>query len=220
MMPAMAFISMILQIMSGMDTAFLERGIIIGLSIAAPIGPVSLLCIRRTLAEGRLSGIASGLGAATADAAFSCVAGFGLTYILNIMIGLQLLLRLMGGLYLIYLGFKLLLARPTEQTALPTKGDGLIHAYATTLILTLTNPMTILSFAAFFAGLGLGGARNGYASSGALVLGVFIGSAMWWLILSSGVGAFRQRCSQRGMRWINRISGAMIAGFGLATLIC
>jgi threonine/homoserine/homoserine lactone efflux protein len=203
-----------------MDAAFLERGLIIGLSIAAPVGPVSLLCIRRTLAEGRLSGIVSGLGAATADAAFGCVAGLGLTYISNIMIDQRSWLRLIGGLFLCYLGIRLLLARPAEQTALPTKGNGLIYAYASTLLLTLTNPMTILSFAAFFAGLGLASAGNGYASSGALVLGVFIGSAIWWLILSSAVGAFRERCSQLGLQWVNRISGAMIAGFGLAALFC
>jgi len=211
---------MFLQIITEMDIAFFERGLIIGLSIAAPVGPISLLCIRKTLAEGWLAGIVSGFGAATADAAFGCVAGFGLTYISNIMIDQQSLLRLMGGLYLFYLGFGLLMARPAEQTDLPAKGNGLIYAYASTLFLTLTNPMTILSFAAFFAGLGLGGARNGYASSGSLVLGVFIGSAMWWFILSSAVGAFRVRCSQLGLQWLNRISGAMIAGFGLAALIC
>ncbi|HNX93434.1 MAG TPA: LysE family transporter [Syntrophomonas sp.] len=123
-----------------MDIAFFERGLIIGLSIAAPVGPISLLCIRKTLAEGWLAGIVSGFGAATADAAFGCVAGFGLTYISNIMIDQQSLLRLMGGLYLFYLGFGLLMARPAEQTDLPAKGNGLIYAYASTLFLTLTNP--------------------------------------------------------------------------------
>jgi len=201
-----------------MDIAFLQRGLIIGFSIAAPVGPISLLCMRRTLAEGRLSGIVSGLGAATADALFGCVAGFGLTIISNILIDQQTWLRLIGGLFLCYLGIKTLLARPAKQARL-AGGSGLIGAYASTLFLTLTNPMTILSFAAFFAGTGLASTGGSFMSAGALVLGVFIGSTLWWLILSGSVGVFREKFDQQGLQWVNRISGAIITGFGLVALL-
>jgi threonine/homoserine/homoserine lactone efflux protein len=162
-----------------MDFTFLLEGLVIGFSIAAPVGPIGMLCIRRTLAEGRLSGIASGLGAATADAVYGCVAALGLTFISNILIDQQVWLRLIGGLFLCYLGIKTFLARPTKRAAL-TKGNGLVGAYASTFFLTLTNPMTILSFSAIIAGLGLASAGRNFISAGALVLGVFIGSSLWW----------------------------------------
>lgn len=200
-----------------MDISFLLRGLIIGFSIAAPVGPIGVLCIRRTLAEGRASGLVSGLGAATADAIYGCIAGFGLTVISSILVSQQIWLRLIGGAFLCYLGFKTFLARPAEQAA-SAKGDGLIGAYASTFFLTLTNPMTILSFAAIFAGLGVTRATGNYVSAGVLVLGVFIGSALWWLILSGGVSVFRTRFNPHGLRWLNRVSGAIITGFGLFAL--
>lgn len=204
-----------------MEIAFLLEGLVIGFSIAAPVGPIGVLCIRRTLAEGRLSGIASGLGAATADAVYSCIAVLGLTSISNILIDQQLWLRLIGGLFLCYLGIKTFLAKPAKRAAL-TKGnglvDGLVGAYASTFFLTLTNPMTILSFTAIIAGLGLANTGGNFMPAGAVVLGVFIGSSLWWLILSGGVGLFRERIDYQGLRWVNRISGAIITGFGLFAL--
>lgn len=201
-----------------MDATFLERGFIIGLSIAAPVGPISLLCMRRTLAEGRLSGIVSGLGAATADAAYGCVAGFGITIISNALIGQQTWLRFIGGLFLCYLGIKQLLARPAEQAA-SAEVSGLIGTYAQTLFLTLTNPMTILSFGAFFTSMGLMDTGASLTSAGALVSGVFIGSLLWWIILSFCVGAFRERLDEWALKWVDRTSAAIIAGFGLAALM-
>jgi len=194
------------------------RGLIIGFSIAAPVGPIGVLCIRRTLAEGRASGLVSGLGAATADATYGCIAGFGLTFISNFLVSQQVWLRLIGGVFLCYLGLKALLAKPAEQAAL-AKGNGLVGAYASTFFLTLTNPMTILSFAAIFAGLGLASTSGNYMTAGVLVLGVFIGSALWWLILSGGVSVFRAKFNPHGLQWVNRISGAIIMGFGLFALL-
>ncbi|MCG2769762.1 MAG: LysE family transporter, partial [Anaerolineae bacterium] len=107
---------------------------------------------------------------------------------------------------------------PAEQAA-PGKGKGLLGAYASTFLLTLTNPMTILSFVAIFAGLGVASARGNYVSAGVLVVGVFIGSALWWLLLSLGVSAFRTKFSLQGLRWMNRISGVVIMGFGLLALL-
>jgi len=201
-----------------MDIAFLLRGLAIGFSIAAPVGPIGVLCIRRTLAEGRVSGLVSGLGAATADAIYGCIAGFGLTFISNFLVSQQLWLRLIGGVFLCYLGIKTLLAKPAEQAA-TARGNGLVGAYASTFILTLTNPITIISFAAIFAGLGLASTGGEYLSAGILVLGVFIGSSLWWLILSGGVGVFQNKFNPHGLQWVNRISGVIITAFGLFALL-
>jgi threonine/homoserine/homoserine lactone efflux protein len=197
---------------------FFFQGLIIGFSIAAPVGPIGVLCIRRTLAEGRASGFISGLGAATADAIYGCIAGFGLTFISSFLISQQLWFRVIGGTFLCYLGIKTLLARPAEKAA-SAKGYGLAGAYASTFFLTLTNPMTILSFAAIFAGLGVGSAGGNYVFAGLLVLGVFLGSAAWWLILSGIVGVFRKKFDISGLRWVNRISGIIITGFGVLAFL-
>ena len=201
-----------------MDISFLLKGLAIGFSIAAPVGPIGVLCIRRTLADGFASGLVSGLGAATADATYGCIAGFGLTFISNFLVRQQVGLRLIGGVFLCILGIRTLLTRPAEHAA-PARGKGLAGAYASTFFLTLTNPLTILSFAAIFAGLGLAGTRGNYGSAGVLVLGVFIGSAVWWLILSCGVGMFRGRFDPHWLQWVNRISGVIITGFGLFALL-
>ncbi len=190
---------------------------VIGLSIAAPVGPIGVLCIRRTLTEGRVVGLMSGLGAATADAFYGGVAGFGLTFIADVLIGQALWLRLAGGTFLICLGLKTLLARPAEQAA-AVGGSGLVGAYGSTFLLTLTNPMTILSFAGIMAGLGIGSTARDHGSAGAIVLGVFLGSALWWLILSGSVGVFRARFNTRALVWVNRLSGLVILAFGVLAL--
>lgn len=194
------------------------RGLIIGFSIAAPVGPIGVLCIRRTLAEGQASGLFSGLGAATADAIYGCIAGFGVTFVSNFLIRQQVWLRLIGGGFLCYLGARTFLSKPTEQVA-SVKGNGLVGSYVSTFFLTITNPMTIFSFAAIFAGLGVGGADGNYVSAAILVLGVFIGSTLWWFILSRAVTMFRTKFNPRRLRWVNRISGIIITGFGLIALL-
>lgn len=201
-----------------MDVTFLLRGLVIGFLIAAPVGPIGVLCIRRTLVECRSSGFFSGLGAATADAVYGCVAGFGLTFFSNILIIHQAWLRLIGGLFLCSLGVKTFLAKPVERVA-SYKGRGLIGAYTSTFFLTLTNPMTILSFSVIFAGLGLASTNGSYGTAAALVFGVFIGSSMWWLILCCSVGVFRESFDHRGLQWVNIISGAIITGFGFVSLL-
>src|SRR4030066_1702005 len=158
-----------------MDMIYLYKGLIIGFSIAAPVGPIGILCIKRTLSSGRLVGLASGLGAATADALYGCIAAFGLTFISDFLIHQQAWLRLVGGLFLCYLGIKTFFSHPTDSTQESNPG-GLLNASGSTFFLTLTNPITILSFAAIFAGLGLGSVSKGYIPAGLLVAGVFIGS--------------------------------------------
>ncbi len=196
---------------------FLLKGLALGFSIAAPVGPIGVLCIRRTLAEGHRVGFVSGLGAATADAIYGSIAAFGLTLVSGFLVSQQDGLRLVGGAFLCTLGVKTFRERPAERAATAT-GHGLPRAYVSTLGLTLTNPATILAFAAIFAGLGIGKAGGDYGSALALVVGVFTGSAAWWLLLSGGVHLLRGKVTVRRLRWVNRLSGAILAGFGLAAL--
>ncbi len=192
----------------------LIKGLIIGLSIAVPVGPIGVLCIRRTLTQGRMVGFLSGLGAATADGLYGAIAGFGLTFLVNFIIGKQIWLRLIGGGLLCILGAKTFISKPAEQGA-SVEGNSLWNAYLSTFFLTLTNPMTILFFTAVFAGLGIGNTEGDYVSAGILVLGVFIGSAMWWLVLSGFTGILEGLLNFKRMQWLNRISGLIIMGFGL-----
>jgi threonine/homoserine/homoserine lactone efflux protein len=201
-----------------MDLGFFGRGLVIGFAIAAPVGAIGVLCIRRTLADGRLNGFVSGLGAATADALYGLVAALGLTSISSLLVARQDVVRLVGGLFLCYLGVRTALASPARERAAGSR-RGLLAAYGSTLALTLTNPSTILSFVAVFAGLGLADAAGDRQAAGMLVLGVFLGSAFWWLLLSGGVGLFRQALTPERLRWVNRLSGAMLAGFGLLALV-
>ena len=196
--------------------AFFVKGLALGFCIAAPVGPIGVLCIRRSLADGMLIGFVTGLGAATADAAYGAVAGFGLTVISNFLVGQRFWMGLVGGIFLCYVGARTFLSQPAEQPA-HAQARGLAGAYASTLFLTLTNPMTILSFVAAFAGFGLGGSPD-FMNATMLVSGVFLGSTAWWLILSSSVGLLRSRVNATWMRAVNRFSGAVIGGFGLYSL--
>jgi threonine/homoserine/homoserine lactone efflux protein len=198
------------------------RGLLLGFSIAAPVGPIGVLCIRRTLADGRLAGFCSGLGAATADATYGAVAAMGLTAISSALVNRQDWLRLIGGVFLCYLGWRTLRTMPATRAAETLqRGRGLLGMYASTLGLTLTNPTTILSFAAVFAGMGFAGRDSGGTLTAVLlVLGVFLGSGVWWLILSGGVALARERFTPRAMAlaWVNRLSGGLIGGFGVLAL--
>lgn len=199
-----------------MNPSFFAQGIIIGLSIAAPVGPIGVLCIRRSLADGPRTGLAVGLGAATADATYGAVAAFGLTAISNFLVGQQFWLGLLGGLFLCWLGFRTFISPPAARAA-DAKGESLTAIYASTLLLTLTNPATILSFVAVFAGAGLGATPN-YVAAGLMVWGVFLGSALWWLFLSGSVGLLRSRITPQWMQGINRFSGCVLIGFGVYAL--
>ena len=267
---------------------FLE-GVVIGLAVAAPVGPIGVLCIRRTLAYGRASGLVSGLGAATADAAYGSVAALGLTFVTGLLVDAEAWLRLGGGVFLVFLGVKTFLSRPAERPVAAGRGglpgayastlaltlanpstilsfaaifaglgagsadgsstalllvpgvflvflgvrtflsrpserlaearkDHLPGAYASTLVLTLANPATILSFAAIFAGLGAGSMGGDAVHAMSLVLGVFCGSALWWFVLSGATSLLRAKLPAGALRWVNGLSGAVLAGFGLVAL--
>lgn len=198
-----------------MTLDYLMKGLLVGFSIAAPVGPIGVLVIRRTLTEGRLSGFVTGLGAAVADGTYGFIAGYGLTSISNFLIAQQFWMKLFGGLFLLYLGIKTLISKAATKEA-NIDSNGLLKNFSSTLLLTITNPITILSFFAIFAGLGLGQEKTNYLSSTALVVGVFIGSAFWWLILSSVLNFFRNKITTSGLTWINRFSGLLIISFAIA----
>jgi len=191
------------------------RSFIIGISIAAPVGPIGILCIRRTLSHGKLAGFLSGMGAASADMLYGAIAAFGLTVITNLLVENAFWLQVIGGMFLLYLGIKTFIEKPAVNVSHPEQ-DGYFSMYLSTFFLTLTNPITILSFAAIFAGALLGEKINRPL---VMVAGVFIGSAGWWLALSLGVGLMRSRLDQNHMVWINRISGAIIFLFGMVAFV-
>jgi len=199
------------------------KGMLIGVAIAAPVGPIGLLCIQRTLNNGRVSGLVSGLGAATADAIYGFIAAFGLTLISAFLLKQQAWLAGIGGLYLCYLGVQMMRtstvkAETNAGIAGETRGLGVLSAYTSTLALTLTNPVTILSFLAIYAGLGLAAGAGDYVAASLLVVGVFTGSALWWLTLSGVVDRLRHQVDARAMHWINVGAGVVVTGFGLYAL--
>ena len=201
-----------------MDLSFFIKGLIFGFSIAAPVGPIGILCLRRSLTRGWTAGLLTGMGAATADALYGCVAGFGLAGITGIVVGQRAWIQLLGGLFLCWLGLRIFLSGTDERPATEVPGSAAM-GYLSALFLTLTNPMTILSFAAVFAGMGLGSIGAGPVAAGWLVAGVFSGSMAWWIILSSASSLFSARMNAKAMRWINRFSGAVLTGFGVAAVI-
>ena len=192
------------------------QGFVIGLCIAAPVGPIGVLCIRRSLTDGRLAGLVTGLGAASADALYGCVAAFGLTAVSSFLIGQRFCLALLGGTFLCFLGVRSFFTRPAAMSA-DVPPAGLASAYAGTFVLTVANPMTILSFVAIFAAVGLESSGS-TATAPLLVAGVFVGSAAWWFVLSGGVSFLRSRLDVRLLRAIHRLSGAVITAFGVYAL--
>ena len=199
-----------------MDPFTFVRGAVIGLSVGAPLGPVGLVCLRRMLTQSAAAGLASGLGAATADAMFGAITGFGLTFITGPLEEHQEWLAVIGGLVLCVLGVRFMLSHP--QLGVERVGrTGLLRAYTSTLLLTLTSPATVLSFVAMFAALGA--VTRGRLSVGLLCAGVFAGSAFWWIALATAAGALRHHITPTGLMWVNRVSGALIAAFGVAVLV-
>ena len=201
-----------------MEWGLFIKGFVIGFSIAAPVGPIGILCIQRTLSGGNVQGLVTGLGAATADALYGFIAAFGLTFISNFLVDQSIRFRIIGGLFLCYLGIRAFLRKPQEQTV-SVANSTILSAYGTTFFLTLTNPMTILFFAGIFAGLGIVSESIHYASAGLMVIGVFSGSGAWWLLLSGATGIFRNRISKGKLALVNKISGFIILAFGVVALI-
>ena len=196
---------------------FLLKGIAVGIVIAVPVGPVGVMCVRRTIFQGKRAGFLSGLGAATADALFGLIAAFGLTFVSDWLIGYHQWLRVAGGCYLFYLGGSALLAEPEAKQSSGPDAEGLLRDFLSTLALTLTNPITILAFLGIFSAIGLGGEDATFARAAMMVLGVWLGSLLWWLTLTFGLGSLFRSFEARHLKWINRASGTILflSGAGL-----
>lgn len=200
-----------------MDVWLVARGMGFGLAVAAPVGPMSLLCMRRTLATGWRPGLATGLGIAVGDGLYACVAAAGLTGLAGFMLAFQQPLHAAAGLVLIYLGLRTLMKRPAPDDSAVPVPESAARAFGSALLLTLTNPPTIITFAAIFASLAPPG---GFAAASAVatVLGVFAGSALWWCAVVAGVATVRHALGARQRRWIDLAAGLTLAVFGAAEL--
>jgi threonine/homoserine/homoserine lactone efflux protein len=200
-----------------MEIIFFIKGLIIGFAMAVPIGPVGIMCIRKTLAEGHSRGLIIGLGAATADSLYGSIAAFGLTFVTDMISSQQFWLRLIGGGLLLFLGIRTFRAK-RKDSAIPFDNKGSLSSYVSAFLLAFTNPVTIFAFIAVFAAFGVGQQLN-IISACILVLGVVAGSFLWFLTLSYVATLFRKKLDSGGLRWVNRISGILIMLSGLAAFV-
>lgn len=198
-----------------MFDSILLKGALIGFSIAMPVGPIGMLCIRNSLTWGARYGFMTGVGAAAADTLYGTLAGFGVASLMALLISYKLFLQIAGGLFLCYLGLATFFEKASEKNE-EKSAKSLFGVFLSTFFLTMTNPMTILSFVAIYAGLGIGAEGNGYSDALTMTCGVFFGSAFWWLLLSSGAALFKNYLTPASSRWLNRLSGSVLMLFGLA----
>ena len=194
------------------------KGLAVGFAIAAPVGPVGILCIQRSLTKGVLYGLVSGMGAACADAVFGAIAAFGVSFIAEFLARELFWFQLGGACLLLALGCHGLLSKGRPPGAALEASD-LAHDSLTTFLLTITNPITIFSLTAVFAAVGITTGTETFSGGGLVTGGVFLGSALWWLVLTSGVSLFRGAVSDGELPWIRRISGVIMLLFGAGVLV-
>jgi threonine/homoserine/homoserine lactone efflux protein len=197
------------------DLDLLFRGVLAGLAISAPVGPVNVLCISRTLTKGRMAGFTSGLGAATADTVYGAIAGFSISFVIQFLLREEFWIRLCGGTLLIAIGAIYYFKKPEplgDQISSSAHSD-----YISAFLLNLTNPTTVLSFVAVLAVLGLGHHRARWLTV-LLIAGIFCGAMLWWIAVIAGTSHFREKFDDKAMLWMNRIAGLAIGGFGVVTL--
>jgi threonine/homoserine/homoserine lactone efflux protein len=197
------------------DFNLLFRGIIAGLAISAPVGPVNVLCISRTISKGWIAGVLSGLGAAIADTVYGAVAAFSIHLVISFLLKEEFWIRLYGGILLIAIGIIYFFRRPQPATENSKSSAGVLFP---TFLLALTNPTTVLSYLAVLAALHLSGKRPWWGTF-SLVGGIFAGAMLWWIVLASLAHHFRDRFGSGATIWMNRIAGVAIGGFGIVTLI-
>lgn len=199
---------------------FILKGIIVGFSIAAPVGPIGILCIQRSFNQGYRWGFLTGMGAATADVIYGAIAGFGLTFISSLLLAYQHWVSLIGGILLLYFGSKIVFSKPTITDSTQKTNKNLFHTYMGGLFLNLTNPITILLFLSIFSGLGVLNAEINYWHTSLLIIGILLGASLWWLILCSGVTFLLSRyIKQSALIWIQRAAGTAILLFAVALLV-
>ena len=195
------------------------KGLIAGFLIAAPVGPINVLCIRRTIVQGRIVGLVSGFGAAAADTLFGAVAAFGLSFVHDLLMREKVWFGVIGAAILVVIGIRTLWARAPKPKK-EENGDpkNLIGDFTSTCILTLTNPVTVVSFLAVFSAFGVQQDEKSFADEWTVVGGVFLGAMLWWVLLTMGIGLFRGKFNQRGLRWTNRVGGILILAFAAVVL--
>jgi len=191
------------------------KGLILGFSIAAPLGPIGLMCIKRTLQGGRLSGIFSGLGAASADALYGSLAAFGLAALFQKISWVQTWTQILGSAFIIYLGVKFVLEKAGANTESEVNAAGRGRIYLTTFLLTMSNPITIFAFLGMFAGAGV----TTSISAILVVTGIFSGSMLWWIVLAFATHWLGKRLNSTVLLWVNRAAGIALVGFGLYSII-
>lgn len=198
---------------------FFLKGLIIGLLVSAPVGPLALICIRRTLVKNRLCGFVAGLGVATSDLFYAIVAGFSITLIYNFIIAEKLWFRLIGGLFLVYLGLRTILFKQKEKFNDKGKNNNnLVHDFLSTFFIALAGPFTLVFFLAIFSGLGIGQTDYQHFNTVVTIIGIFIGSVLWWGILSSLVDLFKERFNDKLIALINKVVGIVVLIFGILIL--
>jgi threonine/homoserine/homoserine lactone efflux protein len=201
-----------------MEFVFFLKGVIIGASVSAPVGPIGLLCINRSLTEGRVRGFVSGLGAAAADMCFCLIAGFGFTFVSRFLEEQTLWVSLVGACGLVFLGLRIFFSGAEERSCAVSGGD-LAHVFLSTFALTLINPVTILFFVALFTSLGVTLSHEDYPSLVLLITGVLVGAVLWWFILTSCISLLHRKLTQATIRWVNRISGVIVMVLGLLAFL-
>jgi threonine/homoserine/homoserine lactone efflux protein len=203
-----------------LDALFIIKAILIGISVSAPLGPIAVLSIQRTLNKGFKSGFISGIGAASADIIYAIIVGFSITFISDFLTKYQEYFRIIGGMFLIYIGFKIFSSNPGKQVRkLRLKGNNYYKDFITAFFLTISNPLTILAFGAFFTGLGMVDKAGGQFPIVVMIVSVFSGALIWWLGLISIVTIFKKRIRLRNLLWINRITGSLIVVFALYLIV-
>ncbi|MDY6801952.1 MAG: LysE family translocator [Bacteroidota bacterium] len=203
-----------------MEIEFLVKGVIVGFLASIPLGPVGVLCIQRTINKGRVSGLFSGMGAATIDSFFALVAALGLTFIINFIEEQQFFIQLFGGGILIFLGARIFKTNPIRQIRRHRKKKNkLVEDFLSVLFLTLSNPLAIFLFVAAFAGIGLVTSKDSSIKSSLIIGGVFIGAMLWWTLLTFFVNLFREKFRLKQLWWINKIAGILIIVFGVAAML-
>jgi len=201
-----------------MDPSIFIQGMIIGLTLAVPVGPIALMCIQRAVTDGRLHGIVSGIGVATADSFYAGVTFFGLTAISGLIIAHQVSLRLAAGVVLILVGIRIFLTMPAPLIV-KTEHETYVKDYLSMVAIAIANPLTLIFFVAILPGFGVVFYENSVLSASEFVGGVFFGSTLWWIVLCGSIGSVRSRISAEHLRLINRISGMLIVCFGMGMLI-
>lgn len=203
-----------------MNTILLLKGLLIGLAVSVPLGPMGMVCVTRTLNHGRYSGFFSGLGAATADTIFALVTGFGITFIINFIHQQELYFQIIGGIFIMYFGWRLFSTNPVKKFRnRKLSKNKLAQDFVSVLLFTLSNPMAILLFLGIFAAVNVVPDQTSLLQNIILFAGVFVGASLWWFFLSSLVYSFRTRLRLRGLLWVNRISGGFMVLLGSIVII-